>query len=174
MIIQASDIYKSYGSLQILKGVNLNVNTGEMVSIVGKSGAGKSTLLQIMGTLDKADKGQLTLCGKDVSSLSEKELADFRNKNIGFIFQFHHLLPEFTALENICIPAYIHGAKENTTTKRAKELLDYLELSDRMDHKPSQLSGGEAQRVAVARALINDPAIIFLTKLIQIIYMSYS
>jgi lipoprotein-releasing system ATP-binding protein len=160
-IIKSQNIHKAYGSLKILKGVSLDVNQGEMVSIVGKSGAGKSTLLHILGTLDKADEGSLIICDKDVASLNEKSLANFRNRNIGFIFQFHHLLPEFTALENICIPAYIRGANQTETLKKAKKLLEYLQLSERAHHKPSELSGGEAQRVAVARALINDPAIIF-------------
>ncbi len=160
-MIQASNIHKSYGKLHVLKGVDLKIEKGEVVAIVGKSGAGKSTLLHILGTLDKADEGQLLINREDVFRLNSRKLADFRNRNIGFIFQFHHLLPEFTALENVSIPAYISKQPENQTQKRAKELLDYLGLSDRLTHKPGQLSGGEQQRVAVARALINNPAIVF-------------
>lgn len=160
-MIQASNIHKSYGKLHVLKGVDLKIEKGEVVAIVGKSGAGKSTLLHILGTLDRADEGQLLINQEDVFRLTARKLADFRNRNIGFIFQFHHLLPEFTALENVCIPAYISKQPENQSQKRAKELLDYLGLSDRLTHKPGQLSGGEQQRVAVARALINNPAIVF-------------
>ncbi len=159
-MIKAINIHKSYGPLHVLKGVDLIVSKGELVSIVGASGAGKSTLLHIIGTLDKADKGEITMDAISVSGLSEKQLAHFRNKHIGFVFQFHHLLPEFTAVENVCIPGYIAGRKDAEVSKKAKELLDYLGLSGRLEHKPGQLSGGEQQRVAVARALINDPAVV--------------
>lgn len=159
-MIVAKDIKKSFGSLQVLKGIDLEINQGEIVSIVGPSGAGKTTLLQILGTLDKPDNGSLWIQDTDVLSLSETKLSTFRNRNIGFVFQFHQLLPEFTALENVMIPALI--AKDNAAEaeKRAKEILDFLKLSDRMSHKPAELSGGEKQRVAVARALINHPAVI--------------
>ena len=160
-MIQARDIRKSYGNLHVLKGVDLSVERGEVVSIVGKSGAGKSTLLHILGTLDHADSGHLRINEADVFNLSTKKLAAFRNRNIGFIFQFHHLLPEFTALENVCIPAFIHKMPEKKARRRAEELLDYLGLSERLTHKPSELSGGDQQRVAVARALMNQPAIVF-------------
>jgi len=160
-MLKAINIYKSYGTVNVLKGVNVMINKGEIVSIVGKSGAGKSTLLHILGTLDQADKGQVLFNEKDISRLKSKELAQFRNEHIGFIFQFHHLLPEFTALENVCIPGIIQKRPIDKVEKRASELLDYLGLSDRLTHKPSQLSGGEQQRVAVARALINQPALIF-------------
>ncbi|MBK7873270.1 MAG: ABC transporter ATP-binding protein [Saprospiraceae bacterium] len=160
-MIQANNIHKSYNQLHVLKGVDLQVEKGEVVAIVGKSGAGKSTLLHILGTLDRADTGKLLINQEDVFRLNTKRLAEFRNRNIGFIFQFHHLLPEFTALENVSIPAYISRQPESTTQKRAQELLDYLGLSERLTHKPSQLSGGEQQRVAVARALINNPSIVF-------------
>ncbi|NJC26830.1 ABC transporter ATP-binding protein [Neolewinella antarctica] len=160
-MLQATRVQKRYGTLQVLKGVDLTVGKGEIVSIVGKSGAGKSTLLHILGTLDRPDSGILEIGGQDVFKLSEKALSAFRNKQIGFVFQFHHLLPEFTALENICLPAYIAGTDEAAAQKRAKELLSYLGLTERMDHKPNQLSGGEQQRVAVARALINSPAIVY-------------
>ncbi|MBC7653465.1 MAG: ABC transporter ATP-binding protein [Oligoflexus sp.] len=159
-MLTATNITKSYGDLQILKGVDLSVDKGEIVSIVGASGAGKSTLLHIIGTLDKQDKGEISINDIDVSSLSSKNLSNFRNVNIGFIFQFHHLLPEFTALENICIPAYIAKKSKVETEKKALELLEILGLTDRAHHKPSALSGGEQQRVAVARALINKPALI--------------
>ena len=159
-MIKASNIYKSFGNVDVLKGVDLNVNKGEIACIVGASGAGKSTLLQIIGTLDKADRGNITIDNQDIASLNQKNLAAFRNKKIGFVFQFHHLLPEFTALENICIPAYIAGISKKDATEKAMQLLDYLNLTDRKDHKPSMLSGGEQQRMAVARALINNPAII--------------
>lgn len=161
IVIRAINIHKSFGQLHVLKGVDLHVEKGEVVSIVGKSGAGKSTLLHILGTLDRADSGQIIINEEDVSVLSRKKLAAFRNRNIGFVFQFHHLLPEFTALENVCIPAYIAGQTESGARKKGKELLDYLGLSERLTHKPSQLSGGEQQRVAVARALINNPAVVF-------------
>lgn len=160
VMIKADNIHKSFGELKVLKGVNLTVEKGEVISIVGPSGAGKTTLLQIIGTLDKPDAGQVIINGADVSKLNEKELAAFRNKEIGFIFQFHQLLPEFSALENVMIPALIAGKNSQEATKRAKELLDYLQLSDRLEHKPAELSGGEKQRVAVARALINDPSVI--------------
>lgn len=160
-MISASNIVKSYGDVKVLKGIDLQIKQGEIVSITGRSGAGKSTLLHILGTLDNADSGTMSIKDQVISTLSEKELAKFRNENIGFVFQFHHLLQEFTALENVCIPAYISQKSMSETEKRAKELLDYLGLKDRTTHKPSQLSGGEAQRVAVARALINKPAVIF-------------
>lgn len=159
-MIQAKNIHKSYGQLEVLKGVDLHIQKGEIVAIVGKSGAGKSTLLHIMGTLDEADSGQLEINDTDVSRLNGKKLARFRNQNIGFVFQFHHLLPEFNAVENVTIPALIRGGKEKEMTERAKELLNYLGLGERLDHKPTQLSGGEQQRVAMARALINEPAVV--------------
>jgi lipoprotein-releasing system ATP-binding protein len=159
-LISVKDIHKAYGQLEVLKGVDLQIAAGEFVSIVGKSGAGKSTLLHIMGTLDLPDSGELIVGEQSVFSLSARELARFRNENIGFVFQFHHLLPEFTALENVCIPSFIQGNSEDVAEKRAKELLDYLGLAERLSHKPGQLSGGEQQRVAVARALMNDPAIV--------------
>lgn len=160
-MIEAENITKSYGDIRVLKGIDLTVRQGEIISIVGRSGAGKSTLLHILGTLDKPDTGRLIIKDALVSSMNEKELAAFRNRHIGFVFQFHHLLAEFTALENVCIPAYISGKTDSTVTKRAKELLAYLGLQDRIDHKPNQLSGGEAQRVAVARSLINSPDVVF-------------
>lgn len=160
IMIKATDIHKSYGTLNVLKGVSLNIKKGEVISIVGPSGAGKTTLLHILGTLDREDKGTLSINDVNISSLNEKKLAAFRNKNIGFVFQFHHLLPEFTALENVCIPAFIAGVAKNTAEEKAKELLGFLGLTERMDHKPSELSGGEQQRVAVARALINNPAVV--------------
>ncbi len=160
-MIKAEKIRKSYGKLEVLKGVDIEIKKGEIVSIVGKSGAGKSTLLHILGTLDRADQGNLLINDTNVSKLNEKQLAEFRNKNIGFIFQFHHLLPEFTALENVCIPAFIQKMPEAEAQKRATELLTYLGLAERMTHKPNELSGGEQQRVAVARALMNKPAIVF-------------
>lgn len=160
-MIVAKQIQKSYGKLTVLKGVDLQVAQAEVVSIVGKSGAGKSTLLHILGTLDAADSGQIFIAGEEISRLNQKKLADFRSKNLGFIFQFHHLLPEFTALENVCIPAYINGTGDGVAKKRANELLDYLGLAARTTHKPAQLSGGEQQRVAVARALMNQPSVIF-------------
>lgn len=160
-MIEIKDIHKSFGNLEVLKGISAEINDGEIVSIVGPSGAGKSTLLQIVGTLDKSDSGKVLYDGVDVSLLSEKKLSAFRNSNIGFVFQFHQLLPEFTAKENVAIPALIKGDSSAKANKRAAELLDFLGLSGRLDHKPSQLSGGEKQRVAVARALMNKPSVIF-------------
>ncbi|MFG6687543.1 ABC transporter ATP-binding protein [Mariniflexile sp. HNIBRBA6329] len=163
-MIQATNIHKYYGDLQVLKGVDIHIKKGEVVSIVGASGAGKTTLLQILGTLDRAsskENFQLTINNTNISSLNDKALAKFRNEHIGFIFQFHQLLPEFTAIENVCLPAFIKGTKKNDAEKRAKELLDFLSLSHRYNHKPNELSGGEQQRVAVARALINNPDLIF-------------
>jgi lipoprotein-releasing system ATP-binding protein len=159
-IIEVTNVTKTYGALKVLKGVDLKVGRGEVVSIVGASGAGKTTLLQIIGTLDKPDGGKLAINQTDVFALGDKKLSAFRNKNIGFVFQFHHLLPEFTALENVCIPAYIGKTSKADAEKRAKELLGFLGLSQRMEHKPAELSGGEQQRVAVARALINNPEVI--------------
>ena len=159
-MIRTEGITKSCGSLQVLKGIDLTINKGEVVAIVGPSGAGKTTLLQILGTLDAPDSGTLFINGVETVCLSEKKLASFRNQNIGFVFQFHQLLPEFTALENVMIPALIAKEKSTAAEKRAKEILDFLNLSDRMSHKPNELSGGEKQRVAVARALINNPAVI--------------
>ncbi|MGL5014104.1 MAG: ABC transporter ATP-binding protein [Bacteroidales bacterium] len=160
-MIKVENIKKSFGSLQVLKGIDLEIKEGEIVSIVGASGAGKTTLLQILGTLDTADTGEITFNGERIDNLSERELSAFRNKNIGFIFQFHQLLPEFTALENVMIPALIAGISEKDAKLNSKRLLDYLGLSERYEHKPNELSGGEKQRVAVARALINKPAVIF-------------
>jgi lipoprotein-releasing system ATP-binding protein len=160
-MLLAENIYKKYNNLQVLNGVNMQVNTGEIVSIVGSSGAGKSTLLHILGTLDIADKGNIFLNNEPVHKLQGKKLAAFRNKHIGFIFQFHHLLPEFSALENVCIPGWIAKRKDTEVKKAAVDLLDLLGLSNRLTNKPNQLSGGEQQRVAVARALINQPAIVF-------------
>ena len=159
-MIQTQGITKSFGNLQVLKGIDLTINKSEIVAIVGPSGAGKTTLLQIIGTLDTPDNGQLFINGTETGKLSEKELASFRNKNIGFVFQFHQLLPEFTALENVMIPALIAQEKAANAEKKAKEILDFMKLSDRMTHKPAELSGGEKQRVAVARALINNPSVI--------------
>jgi len=156
----ATDIHKSYGPLEVLKGVDIRIEKGEIVSIAGSSGAGKSTLLHILGTLDLPDKGEIVIDNVKVSNLRGKKLAAFRNEHIGFVFQFHHLLPEFSAVENICIPAWIAGKKTKTVEKRAYELLELLNLKDRGDHKPGQLSGGEQQRVAVARALINNPSVV--------------
>jgi lipoprotein-releasing system ATP-binding protein len=160
LMLQASNIYKNYAKLTILKGVNLTVNTGEIVSIVGASGAGKSTLLHIIGTLDKPSHGNVLIKGVDVTALNAKQLSVFRNRNLGFIFQFHHLLPEFTALENVCIPAFIAKKSKAEAEKQALFLLDILGLKDRAKHKPNTLSGGEQQRVAVARALVNNPALV--------------
>ena len=160
-MINVEGITKSFGSIQVLKGIDLDISKGEVVSIVGPSGAGKTTLLQIMGTLDKADSGSVVINGVDTTSLSKNKLADFRNQNIGFVFQFHQLLPEFTAEENILLPSLIAGAKRSEATARCAELLKFLGMSDRATHKPTQLSGGEKQRIAVARALINNPAVVF-------------
>ena len=160
-MITLQGITKSFGSLQVLKGIDLTIEKGEVVSIVGPSGAGKTTLLQIMGTLDKADTGTVTIDGVEVSKLNERKLSAFRNLHIGFVFQFHQLLPEFTALENVMIPALIAGTSSKEAEKRAYEILDLLGLADRAAHKPNELSGGEKQRVAVARALINRPSVIF-------------
>lgn len=159
-MLEAKNIFKNYGSLQVLKGVNLHIQKGEIVSIAGSSGAGKSTLLHILGTLDTADEGSVWLYKQEISSLRGKKLAAFRNKHIGFVFQFHHLLPEFSAVENICIPGWIAGGKTAEIKTRALELLALLNLDNRAEHKPSELSGGEQQRVAVARALINEPDIV--------------
>lgn len=159
-MIDIKGITKSFGNLQVLKGIDLHIDKGEVVSIVGPSGAGKTTLLQIIGTLDKPDKGSVMIDNTDVSQLSEKRLANFRNQHIGFVFQFHQLLPEFTALENIMIPAFIAGKSRHEARERAGELLAFMDLSDRAGHKPNELSGGEKQRIAVARALVNNPAVI--------------
>ena len=159
-MIDIKDVRKSFGNLNVLKGITLHIDKGEVVSIVGPSGAGKTTLLQIIGTLDKADSGEISIDGKEISRMSKKQLSDFRNTHIGFVFQFHQLLPEFTALENIMIPAYIAGKSRSEAKKRAMELLDFMGLTDRATHKPNELSGGEKQRVAVARALVNNPAVI--------------
>lgn len=159
-MIDIKGIKKSFGSLEVLKGIDLHIDKGEVVSIVGPSGAGKTTLLQIIGTLDRPDAGTITIDGIDVSKLSSKKLSDFRNLHIGFVFQFHQLLPEFTAIENIMIPAYIAGVSHREARQRAEELLEFMGLSDRASHKPNELSGGEKQRVAVARALMNHPAVI--------------
>lgn len=158
--VQCTNIHKSYGSLEILKGVDLTVENGEIICIVGPSGAGKSTLLHIIGTLDKADKGHVVIGDHPISQYNDKTLSAFRNKHLGFIFQFHHLLPEFTALENVCIPGFIAKTSEKIVKQRAMELLEFLGLGHRSSHKPSELSGGEQQRVAVARALINQPSLI--------------
>jgi lipoprotein-releasing system ATP-binding protein len=160
-MLSGKNIHKRYGTVEVLRGVDIDVERGEIVSIVGSSGAGKSTLLHILGTLDKADIGTVELNEAEVSSLQGKKLADFRNKHIGFVFQFHHLLPEFTALENVCIPGWLAGKRKKEVEQRARELLNVLGLTDRLDNKPNQMSGGEQQRVAVARALINNPAIVF-------------
>lgn len=161
MMIEAKGIEKSFGNLKVLKGINFYAGKSEVVSIMGASGAGKSTLLQILGTLSTPDKGTLLIDGTDVTTLSRKEISTFRNRKIGFVFQFHHLLPEFTSLENVMIPALINGAGESDAKKRAAELLDTLGLAERATHKPSELSGGEQQRVAIARALMNKPAVLF-------------
>jgi lipoprotein-releasing system ATP-binding protein len=159
-MIQVTNVSKSFGSLQVLKNIDIHINEGEIVSIVGPSGAGKTTLLQIIGTLDKPAYGNIVINGVDVAKMKERQLSDFRNKNIGFVFQFHQLLPEFSALENVMIPALIGKSKESKARAHAKELLDMMGLSERFGHKPSELSGGEKQRVAVARALVNSPAVI--------------
>ncbi|MES1214820.1 MAG: ABC transporter ATP-binding protein [Bacteroidota bacterium] len=160
-MLSGKNIYKNYGAVQVLKGVDIAIQKGEIVSIVGSSGAGKSTLLHILGTLDKADKGEVNMNNTAISSLQGKKMAAFRNRHIGFVFQFHHLLPEFTALENVCIPGWLAGKKKKEVEERAVELLNMLGLSERIENKPNQLSGGEQQRVAVARALINNPDIVF-------------
>ena len=159
-MIQLHDIHKSFGTLEVLKGIDLTINQGEVVSIVGPSGAGKTTLLQIIGTLDRPDSGRVLFGGVDISVYKEKQLSAFRNRHIGFVFQFHQLLPEFTAVENVMMPALISGASMNDARSRAMEMLDYLHLTDRATHKPAELSGGEKQRVAVARALVNHPQVI--------------
>lgn len=159
-MISINNIHKSYGSLEVLKGVDLEIKSGEIVSIVGLSGAGKSTLLHLIGTLDKADQGEILFNKQNISILSDKKLSAFRNKHIGFVFQFHHLLPEFTALENVCIPAFINKISKQEAEKKALELLTLLGIENRIHHKPSELSGGEQQRVAVCRALINNPDIV--------------
>lgn len=160
-MLTGKNIHKKYGEVEVLRGVDISIQKGEIVSIVGSSGAGKSTLLHILGTLDRADQGEVSMNGKPVTRLSGKKLADFRNRHIGFVFQFHHLLPEFTALENICIPGWLAGRKKKEVEEKAAKLLQLLGLSSRTENKPNQLSGGEQQRVAIARALINDPAIVF-------------
>ena len=160
-MLTGKNIYKTYGSVPVLKGVDINVDKGEIVSIVGSSGAGKSTLLHILGTLDKADKGQVSMDNITISSLQGKQLAAFRNKHIGFVFQFHHLLPEFTAMENVCIPGWLAGRRKKEVEENAAKWLQVLGLKERFENKPNQLSGGEQQRVAVARALINNPSIVF-------------
>jgi lipoprotein-releasing system ATP-binding protein len=159
-MIQTENIHKSYGKVEVLKGINIKINKGEIISIVGSSGAGKTTLLHILGTLDNSDSGNIYYDDININTLKDKKLSEFRNKNIGFVFQFHHLLPEFNALENICIPAFINGSSKRAAIERAHELLDFMGLMDRKNHKPSQLSGGEQQRIAVARALVNNPAVI--------------
>ena len=159
-MIKTENITKSFGNLKVLKGISLHIKKGEVVSIVGPSGAGKTTLLQIIGALDKADSGKIVIDGTDTAQLNKKQISDFRNKNIGFVFQFHQLLPEFTALENVMIPAFIAGKSHSEAKKRAEELLNFMGLAERAGHKPNELSGGEKQRVAVARALVNNPAVI--------------
>ncbi len=159
-MIKTEGICKSYGAINVLQDIDLSIETGEIIGVVGSSGAGKTTLLQILGTLDRPDKGKLEIAGKNVFTLSDKEIADFRNQHIGFVFQFHHLLPEFTSLENVCLPGFIGKRPKKEVEKRAAELLDFLQMSHRMHHKPKELSGGEQQRVAIARALINTPQII--------------
>ena len=159
-MIVADNVKKSFGDLQVLKGINMQVNKGEIVSIVGASGAGKTTFLQILGTLDRSDSGFVKYNSVEVNSMKEKQLSRFRNMNIGFVFQFHHLLPEFNALENVCIPAFIARKSKSSAVRKAKELLTFLGLEGRFDHKPSELSGGEQQRIAVARALVNNPAVL--------------
>jgi lipoprotein-releasing system ATP-binding protein len=160
-MIKASNIHKSYGALKVLKGIELEISKAEIISIVGASGAGKSTLLHILGSLEKAEQGNVFINNTNLSTLNDKELSAFRNQHIGFVFQFHHLLPEFTALENICIPAFIKGLSKKAADIKAEQLASFLGLTDRLHHKPSELSGGEQQRVAVARALINDPFVVF-------------
>jgi len=160
-IIQANNVFKSYGELAVLKGISLNIEAKEIVSIVGASGAGKTTLLQILGTLDRPDQGQVMIDDTDVFALKDKQISTFRNQKIGFIFQFHQLLPEFTAIENVCLPAFIAGKSNKEAEDQAKELLSFLKVDHRLNHKPNELSGGEQQRVAVARSLINNPAVVF-------------
>jgi lipoprotein-releasing system ATP-binding protein len=160
-MLSARNVHKTFGTLEVLKGIDIDVEKGEVVSIVGASGAGKSTLLHVLGTIEKADRAEITIDGQEVFNLKDKSLSAFRNKHIGFVFQFHHLLPEFTALENICIPAYIAKTERSKAQERARDLLDILSLTDRAEHKPSELSGGEQQRVAIARALVNKPSIVF-------------
>ncbi len=160
MLLSAKDLKKSYGTVNVLKGVDVEISKGEFITIIGKSGAGKSTLLHLLGTLDTPDSGSLQIFDQEIGKFSSDKLAAFRNQNIGFVFQFHHLLPEFSAYENVIIPAMIAGTKEQVYKKKAEEILDYLGLTERLKHKPNELSGGEQQRVAIARALINDPAII--------------
>jgi lipoprotein-releasing system ATP-binding protein len=160
-MVTGTGIHKSFGTLEVLKGIDISIKEGEVISIVGPSGAGKTTLLQILGSLDRPDSGTVSINGVEISKLSEYQLARFRNENIGFVFQFHQLLPEFTAVENVIIPALIKGGSKPKAEKRAKELLDFLNLSERLEHKPSELSGGEKQRVAIARALMNSPAVVF-------------
>ncbi len=159
-MIKTKNIHKSYGNLEVLKGISIEIAPSEIVSIVGASGAGKTTLLHIIGTLDRYDQGEVIINNQNIKGFNDQKLSDFRNRNIGFVFQFHHLLPEFTALENVCIPAFIAGKGRGEAEKRAKELLDMLGLAGRLEHKPSELSGGEQQRVAVARALVNNPAVV--------------
>lgn len=159
-MIRAENIYKAYGDLKVLKGINLEITAGEIVSIVGASGAGKTTLLHIIGTLDSYDQGEVIINNQSIKGFNDQKLSDFRNRNIGFVFQFHHLLPEFNALENVCIPAFIAGKGRAEAENRAKDLLKMLGLGERLDHKPGELSGGEQQRVAVARALVNNPAVV--------------
>ncbi len=159
-MIQAKEIVKSYGSLKVLKGVSVQINKGEIVSVTGASGAGKSTLLHILSTIDRADNGYVAVDGIDTGKLNDRKLAEFRNRKVGFVFQFHHLLPEFTALENVCIPAFIAGTGRKQAEKKAMELLEFLNLQARAAHKPAELSGGEQQRIAVARALVNNPSVI--------------
>lgn len=160
-MVRTEDVKKSFGTLEVLRGINLHIAKGEVVSIVGASGAGKTTLLQILGTLDNPTSGRVIINGIDVSSLSENQMSEFRNTNIGFVFQFHQLLPEFTALENVMLPALIGGRSKSAAEAQARELLEFLNLSHRTDHKPAEMSGGEKQRVAIARALVNKPAVVF-------------
>ena len=160
-MIKANNIQKSYNSLKVLKGISLEIKKSEIVSVVGASGAGKTTLLHILGTLDRPDRGEIFINSNEINNLNDKKIAQFRNKQIGFVFQFHHLLPEFTAIENVCIPAFIAGLSRKQAEKKAKDLLGFLNLNERLNHKPSELSGGEQQRVAVARALINNPSVVF-------------
>jgi lipoprotein-releasing system ATP-binding protein len=159
-MIKANNIHKRYGKVEVLRGIDVSIQTGEVVSIVGASGAGKSTLLQIIGTLEKADSGSVEINNTTLNKLTDRALSSFRNKQIGFVFQFHHLLPEFTALENVCLPAFIAGSKKDSAEKRARELLAFLNMEHRSSHKPGELSGGEQQRVAIARALINNPSVV--------------